>query len=46
MYIKVVHPNIPVYGHTFSCYKGKGFAYGGISHDIMNDLTILDLSTY
>lgn len=30
------HPTTPLIGHTFGCYKGKGYIYGGSSNDVIN----------
>lgn len=39
---KIDHPTTPISGHTFGCYKGRGFIYGGSSIDITNELSIVD----
>lgn len=33
------HPTSPLIGHSFGCFKGKGFIYGGSSNDVVNELT-------
>lgn len=30
-------------GHSFGCYKGKGYVYGGSSNDVLNELSIANL---
>lgn len=37
------HPSVPIIGHSFGCYKSKGYVYGGKSADVMNELSIVNL---
>jgi hypothetical protein len=48
VYFNVIkdHLSVPIIGHSFGCYKGKGYVYGGKSADIMNELTILNLRDF
>ena len=35
--------NIPVYGHTMKVHKHIAYIYGGVSQDVIQDLTIFNL---
>jgi hypothetical protein len=36
------HAPIPIVGHSFGCYRNKGYIYGGKSSDVMNELSIVN----